>query len=208
MTATEGAMTGAVEADGAPAAPRASLPTGGEHPSPDATPGGPAEPGEAASAGPAGGRWAALRNDPLTRRVTGYSAGSAIAAVTSELAFAAAYGWGHAGTTAASAIGFLGGAVPNYLLNRRWAWRDDRRGRSRGQEIALYTAVAVASFVVSALATSWAEDAAQSVTASAGWRVTLVALTYLAVSGVFFAAKFVVYELVVFTQSPPESESG
>jgi putative flippase GtrA len=209
MTATERAMTGAVTADGVPARPRNGPPAPGEDPGPSTSRAGTpvATPGEA-TAGPraSSGRWAAFRAHPLTRRVTGYSAGSVIAAVTSELAFAAAYGWGHTGTTAASAIGFVGGAVPNYLLNRRWAWRDDRRGRSRGQEAVLYMAVAVASFVASALATAWADDAARSMTPSADWRVALVALTYLAVSGVFFAAKFVLYELVVFTESPPEAE--
>ena len=97
----------------------------------------------------------------MLRRVTGYSAGSVVAIVISEAAFAAALGWGHTGTTVASAIGFLGGAVPNYILNRRWAWRD-RRGRDRRTEVLLYMVVALATFVVSALVTHWAESAARA----------------------------------------------
>jgi len=149
-----------------------------------------------------GARWPAraLLRHPLARRITGYSAGSVVAVVISEACFAAAYGWGHSGTTLASAAGFVGGAVPNYILNRRWAWRD-RRGRNRRQEILLYMVVAVASFLVSAVATHWAEIGARHLTAVRGWQVVLIAAAYLGVSGVFFAVKFVIYETVVFTAS-------
>jgi putative flippase GtrA len=149
-----------------------------------------------------GARWPAraLLRHPLARRITGYSAGSVVAVVISEACFAAAYGWGHSGTTLASAAGFVGGAVPNYILNRRWAWRD-RRGRNRRHEILLYTVVAVASFLASAVATHWAEIAARHLTAVRGWQVVLIAAAYLGVSGVFFAVKFVIYETVVFTAS-------
>jgi putative flippase GtrA len=142
----------------------------------------------------------ALVRHPLVRRLTGYSAGSVVAVVISEACFAAAYGWGHSGTTLASAAGFVGGAVPNYILNRRWAWRD-RRGRNRREEVLLYMAVAIVSFVVSAVVTHWAEAAARHLTADRGWQVVLITAAYLGVSGVFFAVKFVIYETVVFTAS-------
>jgi putative flippase GtrA len=141
-----------------------------------------------------------LVRHPLVRRITGYSAGSVVAVVISEACFAAAYGWGHSGTTWASAAGFVGGAVPNYILNRRWAWRD-RRGRNRRQEIVLYMAVAVVSFLVSAVVTHWAEVAARHLTAVRDWQVVLITAAYLGVSAVFFAVKFVIYETVVFTSS-------
>jgi putative flippase GtrA len=155
-----------------------------------------AEPGRAAktSSPPA------LLRHPLARRITGYSAGSVVAVIISEACFASAYGWGHTGTTLAAAAGFIGGAVPNYILNRRWAWRD-RRGRNRRQEVLLYMAVAVVSFAVSAVATHWAEIGAGHLTVVRGWQVALITAAYLGVSAVFFAVKFVVYEVVVFTAS-------
>jgi putative flippase GtrA len=151
-------------------------------------------------------RWStrSLLGHPLARRITGYSAGSVVAVVISEACFAAAYGWGHSGTTWASAAGFVGGAVPNYILNRRWAWRD-RRGRNRHQEILLYMAVAVVSFGVSAVVTHWAEIGARHLTTVRGWQVVLITAAYLGVSGAFFAVKFVIYEIVVFTASDADA---
>jgi putative flippase GtrA len=153
------------------------------------------------------GWMAGLRRSPLVRRVTGYSAGSVIAAFTSELAFAGVYGWLHAGTTWSSLAGFIGGAVPNYILNRRWAWQD-RKGRSRRQEITLYAAVSIASFLVSILVTNAAEHWAKHLTSAHNLRVLLVAAAYLAVSGVFFVGKFVAYELLVFTKGPAVVEGA
>jgi putative flippase GtrA len=160
------------------------------------------------TAGGGTGRLARLRRSPLLRRITGYSAGSVIAAFTSELAFAGAFGWLHSGTTWASGAGFVGGAIPNYILNRRWAWQG-RNGRSRRSEITLYACVSIASFLVSAVVTDVAERWARQLTASSNIRVILVAASYLAVSGVFFIGKFVAYELIVFTKGPaPEAGSS
>jgi putative flippase GtrA len=142
-----------------------------------------------------------LEKHPLLRRITGYSAGSVVAIVLSEAAFAATLGWGHAGTTVASAVGFIGGAVPNYILNRRWAWRD-RRGRNRRTEVVLYMVVALATFLVSALVTHWAEAVARRLTSGGGLQVAFTAAAFLVVSGVFFVFKFVIYEKIVFKKAP------
>lgn len=133
----------------------------------------------------------------LARRAAGYSAGSVIAAATSELAFIVVLAWLHGGTTWASAAGFVGGAVPNYILNRRWAW-PDRRGRDRRSEVLLYAFVALCTFVASAFATRWAQEGAKQATSNHAWTVALTALAFLGVSGVFFVLKFVLYERIVF----------
>lgn len=149
----------------------------------------------------------ALERSPRLRRVAGYSAGSVIATVSSELGFLATLGWLHGGTTWASAAGFVGGAIPNYVLNRRWAW-SDRRGRDRRAELLLYMTVALSSFAASAVATHWAEQGARVVTASHGWTVVLTGLAYLAVSAIFFVAKFVAYERLVFIPARYPNASG
>jgi putative flippase GtrA len=162
--------------------------------------------GDTVTVAEATGRMAALRRNPLVRRITGYSAGSVIALFTSELAFAGVFGYLHGGTTWASLAGFVGGAIPNYILNRRWAWQD-RNGRSRRQELILYFSVAVASFLASVVVTNAAKNWARHLSSSHGIQVILVAAAFLAVSGVFFIGKFVIYELFVFTKSPGHRKS-
>jgi len=140
----------------------------------------------------------------LLQRIAGYSLGSVIAAITSELAFLVAFGPGGAGPAIASAAGFVGGAVPNYILNRRWAWAD-RRGRRRRNEILLYCAVALSSYGASVLVTRAAERWAKQFTDDHAWRVLLVGAAYLAVSAVFFVVKFVLYHFAVFTAEPDDA---
>jgi putative flippase GtrA len=141
-----------------------------------------------------------IAQHPTVRKITGYSAGSVVALATSTLAYALTFGL-HGGTVLASLFGFVGGAVPNYILNRRWAWRD-HRGRSRRSEITLYMAVALSSFGSSILVTSYAERVARHLTHSADGKVALVTLAFVGVSGVFFIVKYVIYDLLVFKQQP------
>jgi putative flippase GtrA len=153
------------------------------------------------------GRLRAAARHPLARRLTGYSAGSVIAAVTGELAFVATYGWAHAGTTWATAAGFVAAAVPNYVLNRRWAW-SDRRGRDRRAEVSLYLVVVLTSFAASAVATHWADIGAVQASPDRAWQTFLVAAAYFGVSAVFFVLKFVLYETVVFSSAPIGPPAG
>ncbi len=137
----------------------------------------------------------------LIRRIVGYSLGSVIAAITSEAAFLVAYGPAGAGPALSSAAGFVGGAVPNYVLNRRWAW-SDRRGRRRRTEITLYAAVALSSYGASVVVTRTVERWARHLSGDRSSRVLLVGAAYLGVSGVFFVLKFVLYHFAVFTGGP------
>lgn len=141
------------------------------------------------------------RTSRLGVRLGRYTLGSVVAVITSEIAFVVCYGTGLLGTTASSAVAFVAGAIPNYILNRSWAW--GRRGRVRvGREVVLYAVVSLGSFAASALATGWASHVAPHVTSSHAERTALVAAAYLATYGVLFVAKFVIYQLVIFT-SPP-----
>ncbi len=140
------------------------------------------------------------RSSRLGVRFGRYTLGSVIAVVASEIAFVACYGSGLFGTTASSGVAFLAGAIPNYVLNRSWAW--GRRGRVRvGREVVLYAVVSLVSFSASALATGWASHVAPHVTGSHDLRTALVAAAYLATYGVLFVAKFVVYQVVIFADS-------
>jgi putative flippase GtrA len=65
----------------------------------------------------------------LGSKLLRYLGSSLVATVCSELTFVVLYGPCHVGTAYASLLAWLAGAVPNYWLNRRWAWQ--RTGRPR-----------------------------------------------------------------------------
>jgi putative flippase GtrA len=138
-----------------------------------------------------------LRHTPLGRKMTRYTIGSAVAAATSAIVFALVYVLG-ASTTTCSVLAFVAGAIPNWFLNRRWAWKV--RGRvSVAREVIAYVIISLLSLAATSLATEWTQDHVQSLPAHHGYRVVLVTASYLAVFAVLFVAKFVVYELWIFS---------
>src|SRR5947209_6045343 len=85
--------------------------------------------------------WLRLTRTALSARFTKYALGSVVAFTTSNIAFAVLYVM-NASTTVCSIGGFIAGAIPNWILNRRWAWR--RRGRPVfGREIVGYIAISI-----------------------------------------------------------------
>ena len=154
------------------------------------------------------GRLRAAVRHPLARRFGGYGAGSLVAAACGELGFVVTYGWaqrrdhvGHGGRIRRAR------AVPNYILNRRWAW-SDRRGRSRRAEITLYLLVVAGQLRGVGGGHPLGCRPGGIVSPSRAWQTVLVAGAYLAVSGVFFLLKFVLYETVVFTPGPTVAPPG
>lgn len=139
----------------------------------------------------------ALRS-PLGVRFTRYTAGSAVAAVTSQLVFVLVYGlFALAGPRGATALAFLAGFLPNYYLNRRWTW--GRRGRvAVVRELVPYAAVVVAGVGIAAVATSLAEEWVLRLGVSRPVQVTVVTLAFVVAQGVLFVGKFVIFDRVLF----------
>jgi putative flippase GtrA len=141
-------------------------------------------------------RFHALRRSALGGRVTRYALGSVVALVTSIVVFAVLYVLG-VGTTADSIAAFAAGAIPNWILNRRWAWKV--RGRvALGREIIGYIFVSLLALVFSSAATGWTQHEVSSLPAHQGIRVTLVTASYVAVQAILFVAKFIAYEHWIF----------
>jgi putative flippase GtrA len=130
-------------------------------------------------------------------RATKSLIGSVISTVCSEVAFALCYGTSLLGTTGSSAVAFVAGAIPNYFLNRSWAW--DRHGKVRvWREVVLYIVVSLVSFGASAVVTAWAGHAAHHVTHDHAVKTILVSGAYLGTYVVLFGLKFLAYEFVIF----------
>jgi putative flippase GtrA len=137
------------------------------------------------------------RESAFAGKITRYAIGSVIALVTSIVVFALCYVVG-LNTTICSVAAFSAGAVPNWILNRRWAWQ------IRGQvaflrEIVGYVVISLIALVSSSAATGWTQSQVKGIPAHHGIRVLIVTASYVAVQAVLFVAKFVVYEHWVFS---------
>lgn len=127
-----------------------------------------------------------------------YTGASVAAGIISEVVFVATY-WFAAVPLVASLLAFLAGAVPNYLMNRYWAWQ--RRGRpDRTREVLPYAAIvvvtALAAILVTTAADRWVRD---HVTAHA-LQVALVGTAFLATYGTMFVLKFVLFDRFIFVE--------
>lgn len=138
-----------------------------------------------------------ITQSPLRARMTRYTLGSMVAAATSAIVFAALYVMG-LGTTTCTVVAFIAGAIPNWTLNRRWAWRVEGRV-AFGREIFAYVVVSAATLLITAEATAWTQRHVQSIPAHHGIRVLLVTASYLAVFAILFVARFAVYEVWIFS---------
>jgi putative flippase GtrA len=133
----------------------------------------------------------------LSARFTKYALGSVVAFVVSNVAFAAFYVMS-ASTTACSVAGFIGGAIPNWILNRRWAWK--RQGRPPARQVIGYIGVSIVVLVTTSAATGWTNAQVQSIPPHHGVRLMIVTASYVAVTVVLFFAKFAIYDYWVFSE--------
>jgi putative flippase GtrA len=120
-----------------------------------------------------------------------------VAAATSAVVFALLYVLG-ASTTACSVAAFVAGAIPNWILNRRWAWKVTGK-IAIGREIVAYVVVSALTLFLTTESTAWTQRQVQSIPAHHGIRAALVTASYLAVFAVLFVARFAVYEVWIFS---------
>jgi putative flippase GtrA len=138
-----------------------------------------------------------ITQSPLSARITRYTLGSIVAAATSAIVFAVLYVMG-VGTTACSIVAFIAGAIPNWILNRRWAWRVQGRV-AFGREVIAYLLVSALTLFITSEVTGWTQRQVQDIPAHHGIRVLLVTASYLAVFAILFVARFAIYEVWIFS---------
>jgi putative flippase GtrA len=138
-----------------------------------------------------------LTRTALSTRFTKYALGSVVAFISSNVAFALFYVM-DASTTASSVAGFIAGAIPNWLLNRRWAWQ--ATGRPPARQIIGYIGVSIIVLVTTSAATGWTNARVQSIPAHHGLRLLIVTASYVAVTVVLFFAKFAIYDYWIFSE--------
>lgn len=122
-------------------------------------------------------------------KVLRYAGGSVVATVCSELAFVVVYGPLHAGPAWSSVLGWVAGALPNYWLNRSWAWQ--RQGRpSLRHEILPYVVIIGLTLLLATVVTRAVDGALTHADTASSARVVLVAGAFLGVYAVMFVLRF------------------
>ena len=129
----------------------------------------------------------------LRAKLLRYFTGSVVATVCSEVVFVLLYGALGVGTTWSSVLSWLAGAVPNFWLNRSWAWQ--RKGRpSLRDEVLPYVAIIVVTLVLATITTHAVDQWLQHQGTAAPLRVVIVATVFLGVYVVVFAVRFLLLE--------------
>jgi putative flippase GtrA len=141
----------------------------------------------------------------LVPKLVRYFTGSVVATVSSEAVFVLLYGVLALGTTWASVLAWLAGAVPNFWLNRNWAWQ--RTGRpSLGQEVLPYAAIIVSTLILATIATDLADHWLHQHGTASSVRVGLVAAVFLGVYVVVFVVRFFLLERLFSRLPHPQQE--
>jgi putative flippase GtrA len=141
---------------------------------------------------------ARLTGSEFGLKVTKYALGSVVALTTSVVVFALLL-WAGVGTTIDSVAAFLAGAIPNWVLNRRWAWGRAEHKVDVAREVVGYGLVSLISLVAASAVTGWTHSwVDRHVRAGGGERVALVTGAYVLVQALLFFAKFLIYDRWVF----------
>lgn len=125
----------------------------------------------------------------MSRIFTRYSIASLLATAISQVVLLVMYWMWETGAMTASTIAFLAGAVPHFLLIRRWAW-GNKGTAGRRTEIVAYVVVTAAGGALSIGITTVFDWLLDPLVTDRGWRTMGLVLAYLASGAPVFLLKF------------------
>ncbi len=143
-----------------------------------------------------GAHWLGRWRTPVAIRLWRYGAGSLVAFCTSAVVLFVCLSWFHIGAISSTVIAFFAGAIPNWVLNRRWAW--EKRGREGVmKETTLYVIVSVIALVASSAADKFTAVEAAHLRNQLE-KSLLVTFAYMFSVVVLTGLKYVAYDRLVF----------
>ncbi len=143
-----------------------------------------------------GAHWLGRWRTPAVLRMWRYGAGSVVAFVTSVVVLFVCLSWFGLGAISSTVIAFFAGAIPNWLLNRRWAWQ--RRGREGVvTETTLYVIVSAVALGVSTAVDKFVAIEASHLQNQLE-KSLLVTFAYMFSVVVLTVVKYVAYDRLVF----------
>ena len=145
--------------------------------------------------------WQWLTRTPFSAKMTKYALSSVIAFALSNIAFAASYALSGGETTVPSIIAFFAAAIPNWIMNRRWAWQ--QTGRAPVKQMVSYAAVSAGVLLVTTFGTGrvnhWVKHDI-NVENHDGLRLLIVTGAFVVINVILFFTKFAIYEYVIFAE--------
>ncbi len=124
-------------------------------------------------------------------RLARYAATSVVAFAVSEVTLLLLYG--HHVTGAAVAANLVA-IIPSYLMSRYWIWSEAPRGRA-GRQVVMYWITSIVCIAGTSLSTG---AIAGLVPTGQRFHLAVVGVGFFLVNIVFWLAKFVVYQRVIF----------
>jgi putative flippase GtrA len=122
-------------------------------------------------------------------RFSKFTAGSVFSTVLSQAALLGLYGIGHTSALVAGLVGFVAGAIPNFVINWKWTWA--RNGRpDLVREVLPYLAIIAGGGLAATGITALADHVLAPLITDHGWRTIALGVTNLASYGLLAVLKF------------------
>ncbi|HUE59681.1 MAG TPA: GtrA family protein [Acidimicrobiales bacterium] len=126
-----------------------------------------------------------------------YSVASIVAVIVSEICLIIFNGAIGISAWVSSSLATAIAAVPNYYMNRKWAW--GKNGRSHLlKEVLPFWSLAFAGWALSTYSVYLMEGYAKDQRFPHVWTTTLVAIVYVAAFGVLWIGKFIIFNKLMF----------
>jgi len=134
---------------------------------------------------------------PGGQKLWRYSVASIVAVVVSEICLVVFNGVIGMSAWVSSSLATAIAAIPNYYMNRKWAW--GKHGRSHIlKEVAPFWVLAFAGWALSTYSVYLTEGYAKDHHFAHVWTTTLVAVVYVAAFGILWVGKFIVFNRLMF----------
>lgn len=145
---------------------------------------------------------------PGGQKLWRYSVASIVAVMVSEICLIMFNGVVGMSAWVSSSLATSIAAIPNYYLNRKWAW--GKHGRSHLlKEVVPFWALAFAGWALSTYSVYVMERYAKHHHFAHVWATASVAVVYIAAFGVLWIAKFMIFNKLMFVhRHHPEAEQG
>lgn len=142
---------------------------------------------------------------PGGQKLWRYSVASIVAVIVSEICLVLFNGVVGMSAAAASSLATSIAAIPNYYMNRKWAW--GKHGRSHLlKEVVPFWALAFAGWALSTYSVYLMERYAKQQHFSHVLTTALVAIVYIAAFGLLWVGKFVIFNKLMFVHRHHEAK--